>query len=76
MTFDKIKNIIVENLGVSPEEVKLDSLLSDDLGADSLDAVEISMAIEEEFGIDIPDEVLEKFKKVSDIVNFVDKENE
>lgn len=72
MTFDKIKNIIVENLGVSPEEVKLDSLLSDDLGADSLDAVEISMAIEEEFGIDIPDEVLEKFKKVSDIVNFVD----
>lgn len=76
MTFDKIKNIIVENLGVSPEEVKLDSLLSDDLGADSLDAVEISMAIEEEFGIDIPDEALEKFKKVSDIVNFVDKENE
>lgn len=76
MTFDKIKNIIVENLGVSPEEVKLDSLLSDDLGADSLDAVEISMAIEEEFGIDIPDEVLENFKKVSDIVNFVDKENE
>ena len=76
MTFDKIKNVIVENLGVSPEEVKLDSLLSDDLGADSLDAVEISMAIEEEFGIDIPDEVLEKFKKVSDIVNFVDKENE
>ena len=76
MTFDKIKNIIVENLGVSPEEVKLDSLLSDDLRADSLDAVEISMAIEEEFGIDIPDEVLEKFKKVSDIVNFVDKENE
>ena len=76
MTFDKIKNIIVENLGVSPEEVKLDSLLSDDLGADSLDAVEIAMAIEEEFGIDIPDEVLEKFKKVSDIVNFVDKENE
>ena len=76
MTFDKIKNIIVENLGVSPEEVKLDSLLSDDLGADSLDAVEISMAIEEDFGIDIPDEVLEKFKKVSDIVNFVDKENE
>lgn len=76
MTFDKIKNIIVENLGVSPEEVKLDSILSDDLGADSLDAVEISMAIEEEFGIDIPDEVLEKFKKVSDIVNFVDKENE
>lgn len=76
MTFDNIKNIIVENLGVSPEEVKLESLLSDDLGADSLDAVEISMAIEEEFGIDIPDEVLEKFKKVSDIVNFVDKENE
>lgn len=76
MTFDKIKNIIVENLGVSPEEVKLDSILSDDLGADSLDAVEISMAIEEEFGIDITDEVLEKFKKVSDIVNFVDKENE
>ena len=76
MTFDNIKNIIVENLGVSPEEVKLESLLSDDLGADSLDAVEISMAIEEEYGIDIPDEVLEKFKKVSDIVNFVDKENE
>lgn len=75
MNFEKIRDIIVENLGVSEEEVKLESHLSDDLGADSLDAVEISMAIEEAFGISIPDEELEKFETVKNIVDFVDKEN-
>lgn len=74
MTFEKIKDIIVENLGVSPEKVKLEASLADDLGADSLDAVEISMAVEEEFGISIPDEELEKFKSVKDLVDFVEKE--
>ncbi|WP_071026968.1 acyl carrier protein [Peptoniphilus raoultii] len=76
MTFEKIKDIIVENLGVSPEEVKLEASLADDLGADSLDAVEISMAVEEEFSISIPDEELEKFKSVKDLVDFVEKEKD
>ncbi|MGI6737006.1 MAG: acyl carrier protein [Anaerovoracaceae bacterium] len=75
MTFDKIKDIIVEQLGVEPDDVKMDTHLMKDLEADSLDAVEIIMAIEEEYGIEIPDEEAEKFQKVSDIVNYVDEKS-
>lgn len=75
MNFEKVRDIIVENLGVSEDEVTLESHLADDLGADSLDAVEISMAIEEAFGISIPDEELEKFETVKNIVDYVDREN-
>lgn len=75
MTFDKIKDIIVEQLGVEPEDVQMETHLMKDLEADSLDAVEIIMAIEEEYDIEIPDEEAEKFQKVSDIVNYVDEKS-
>jgi acyl carrier protein len=72
MAFDKIKDIIVEQLQVEPEAVLLETSLMKDLEADSLDAVEIIMAIETEFGIEIPDEEAEKFKSVADIVKYVE----
>lgn len=75
MTFDKIKDIIVEQLGVEPDDVKMETHLMKDLEADSLDAVEIIMAIEEEYDIEVPDEEAEKFQKVSDIVNYVEEKS-
>lgn len=73
MSFDKIKEIIVEQLGVEPDDVTMETHLMKDLEADSLDAVEIIMAIEEEYDIEVPDEEAEKFQKVSDIVKYVDE---
>jgi len=72
MTFDKIKAIIVEQLGVDEDAVKMETNLMKDLEADSLDAVEIIMAIEDEFDIEVPDEDAEKFQTVSDIINYVE----
>ena len=72
MTLDKIKGIIAEQLGVDEEEVKLETNLAKDLKADSLDAVEIIMAIEDEFDIEVPDEDAEKFATVNDIVSYVE----
>ena len=60
-TFDKVKAIVVEQLGVDEAEVTIDSTFIDDLGADSLDIVELIMAFEEEFNVEIPDDVAEKF---------------
>ncbi len=73
MAFDKIRDIIVENLDVDADEITLETSLKDDLGADSLDAVEIVMAVEEEFGIEIPDEEAQKIVTVKDIVDYVSK---
>ncbi len=67
-TFDRVKKIIVEQLGVEENEVTPEASITDDLGADSLDQVELVMAFETEFGIDIPDEEAEKIKTVSDAV--------
>ncbi len=72
MTFDKIKNIIVEQLSVDESQVTADTHLMKDLEADSLDAVEIIMAIEDEFDIEVPDEDAEKFQSVGDIVKYVE----
>lgn len=72
MTFDKVKEIIVDTLGCDEDTVVLDATLKDDLGADSLDAVELNMALEEEFGLSIPDEALVKFVTVRDIVEYID----
>ena len=72
MTFDKIKDIIIEQLQVDESDVNMDTNLMKDLSADSLDAVEIIMGIEDEFGIEIPDEEAEKFQTVSDLVNYVE----
>ena len=73
MTFDKIKEIIVDQLGVEEEAVTMETHLMKDLEADSLDAVEIIMAIEEEFDIEVPDEEAEKFQIVGDIVKYVEE---
>ena len=67
MTFDKIKDIIIEQLQVDEGDVAMDTNLMKDLSADSLDAVEIIMAIEDAFGIEIPDEDAEKFQTVEDL---------
>lgn len=69
--FEKVKGIIAEQLGVDPGEVKEDSSFVDDLGADSLDIVELVMAFEEAFDLDIPDEDAEKIAKVKDAVTYI-----
>ena len=70
---DKVKSIIVEQLGVDEEEVTPDASFVDDLGADSLDTVELVMAFEEEFGIEIPDEDAEKIQSVRDAYSYIDQ---
>jgi acyl carrier protein len=72
-TFDKVKKIIVEQLGVDESEVTPEASITDDLGADSLDQVELVMAFETEFNIDIPDEEAEKIKTVGDAVARIDQ---
>ena len=76
MAFNKIKGIIVEQLGVEDSAVAMDTNLMKDLEADSLDAVEIIMAIEDEFDIEIPDEDAEKFQLVGDLVKYVEEQCE
>ena len=71
-TFDRVKKIIVEQLGVDESEVTPEASITDDLGADSLDQVELVMAFETEFNIDIPDEEAEKIKTVGDAVKRID----
>ena len=69
---EKVTEIIVEQLGVSADQVKPESNLIEDLGADSLDAFELVMAVEEEFGIEVPDEEAEKLRSVGDIISHVE----
>ena len=69
----KITEIIVEQLGVKPEEVVPEASFVDDLGADSLDTVELVMALEEEFGIEIPDEDAEKIQTVGDAIRYIEE---
>lgn len=71
---DRVKKIVVEHLGVEEDKVKEDASFIDDLGADSLDTVELVMAFEEEFSVEIPDDAAEKIQTVGDAVNFI-KEN-
>jgi len=69
----KVKAIIMEQLGVSEEELKAEASFVDDLGADSLDLVELVMALEEEFGQEIPDEDAEKITTVQDAINYINE---
>jgi len=69
--FDKVKEIIVDKLGVDESAVKPEATFIEDLGADSLDIVDLIMALEEEFGIDIPDEEAQNIKTVGDAVNYI-----
>ncbi|HET6781725.1 MAG TPA: acyl carrier protein [bacterium] len=70
--FDRVKGIVVDQLGVAAEEVKSEASFVEDLGADSLDVVELVMALEEEFGIEIPDEQAEKIATVGEAVKYIE----
>ena len=72
-TFEQVKKIVKEQLGVEEEEIQMSSTFVDDLGADSLDIVELIMAFEEEFNIEIPDEKAEKIKTVEDVVKYIEE---
>jgi acyl carrier protein len=74
-TFDRVKKVIVEQLDVSEEEVTATASFVDDLGADSLDVVELVMGLEEEFEIEIPDEDAEKILTVQDAVNYIEEKS-
>lgn len=71
MVFEKVKNIIVEQLGVDEGEINMEASFIDDLGADSLDIVELIMALEEEFDLEIPDKEAEKITTVGDAVDYI-----
>ena len=71
--FDQVKDVVVEQLSVSPDAVKLESKIIEDLGADSLDVVELVMALEEKFGVEIPDSEAEKLISIHDVVTYIEK---
>lgn len=73
MVFEKVQKIISENLNVPLEKVTMDTHLVDDLGADSLDAIELIMALEEEYGIEVDDEAAQNMKYVRDLVNYIEE---
>ena len=70
---EKVKDIIVEQLGVNPEQVTPQAKFIEDLGADSLDTVELVMAFEEEFNVEVPDEEAEKLQTVGDVVKYIEE---
>ena len=70
---DKVRDIIVEQLGVTAEQVTINASFIEDLGADSLDTVELVMAFEEEFGVEVPDEDAEQLQKVGDVVKYIEE---
>lgn len=73
MIFEKLKDIIIDQLGVEEEKVTLEANIQEDLGADSLDTVDLITTIEDEFDISIPDDAVEEIKTVGDIVNYIEK---
>ncbi len=73
---NKVKEVIIEQLGANADEVVPAASFVDDLGADSLDTVELVMALEEEFGVEIPDEDAENIKTVQDAINYINKNKE
>lgn len=72
MVFEKVVQILAEQLSVDPDKITMESMLEEDLDADSLDAIDIVMSIEDEFEIEVPDEVISNMKSVGDIVNFIE----
>ena len=70
--FEKVRDIIVDTLSCEMEDVTMEADLAEDLGADSLDAIDIVMSVEDEFGLEVPDEVVESMSTVSDIVKFIE----
>lgn len=72
MVFEKVKAMLVDQLSVDEEEVTMEASITEDLGADSLDVVDLIMSLEEEFSLEIPDEDVEKIKTVGDIVKYIE----
>jgi len=72
MTFEKVRHIIAEHFNIKEDEITPQSSVREDFGADSLDLVDLAMTIEDEFGIEVPDEELEKIQTVDDIVQFIE----
>ena len=72
MIFDEVKEILAEQLDIDPETIEMTSNLQTDLGADSLDAIDIVMSIEDQYGIEVPDSVIENMRIVEDIVSFIE----
>lgn len=71
-TYDKVREVIIDKLGVEEDKINAEASFVDDLGADSLDTVELIMELEEEFGIEIPDEEAEKMMTVGSVVDYID----
>ncbi len=76
MIFDKVKSIIVDQLDVDEEKVTLNANIQDDLGADSLDIVDLVMSFEDEFDLEIPDDQVENIKTVGDVVKYIEEKTE
>lgn len=76
MVFEKVKSIIAEQLEVDEEKITMDSNIQDDLGADSLDIVDLVMSFEEEFDMEIPDDQVENIKTVGDVVKYIEEKEE
>ena len=72
MTFDKIKSILAEQLDADPDEMTMETNIAKDLGADSLDVVELLMSIEDEFNVEIPDEEIENIKTIGELVEYIE----
>ena len=72
MVFEKVRDILVEQLDVEEEKVSMEASIMDDLGADSLDIVDLVMSLEHEFGVEIPDDQVENIKTVGDIVKYIE----
>lgn len=74
MVFDKVKEIVAERLDVADDEITMEAVITDDLGADSLDVVDLVMDLEDAFSIEIPDEAMADIKTIGDIVAYIEKE--
>lgn len=74
MVFDKVKDIIADQLDVEADDITLEAVITEDLGADSLDVVDLVMSLEDEFGVEIPDDAMANIKTVGDIVAYIEKE--
>ena len=72
MIFDQVKDLVVDQLDADEDKVTLDANIQDDLGADSLDVVDLVMALEDEFAVEIPDEAVENIKTVGDVVKYIE----
>ncbi len=73
MVFEKVASILADQLDIDADEITLESTLVDDLGADSLDTIDIVMSVEDMFSIEVPDEIIEKMSTVADIVNYIEE---